>query len=126
MPEQFEDFLQARKNAQEVAKREMKEFLSRTFSLYAVDTITVDYDGSGDSGEIQDVRFEAVGAEIVIPDPAYKEKIMGFCYELLPGGWEINEGSYGTLVIHCKTMHVEHTHNERVESVETSETEFEL
>jgi hypothetical protein len=41
-------------------------------------------------------------------------------YSLLPGGWEINDGSYGTVDIEVSTGAIEVTHNERYTEVNTS------
>jgi hypothetical protein len=41
-------------------------------------------------------------------------------YSLLPGGWEINDGSYGSIDIDVSTGAIEVTHNERYTEVDTS------
>jgi hypothetical protein len=41
-------------------------------------------------------------------------------YSLLPGGWEINDGSYGSIDIEVSTGAIEVTHNERYTEVNTS------
>lgn len=41
-------------------------------------------------------------------------------YSLLPGGWEINDGSYGSIDIAVATGAIEVTHNERYTEVNTS------
>lgn len=41
-------------------------------------------------------------------------------WELLPGGWEINEGSYGEIRVDVATQRVTMTHNERITDVNTS------
>lgn len=40
-------------------------------------------------------------------------------FDLLPLGWEINDGSYGTVVVHIATEQIEVEHNERYTEVRT-------
>lgn len=60
-------------------------------------TVTIGYDGGGDSGSLSD--------EMIINDQNNNqtnhnipEDIADWCYNQLPGGWEIDEGSYGDFV----------------------------
>lgn len=60
-------------------------------------TVTIGYDGGGDSGSLND--------EMIINDQNNNqtnhnipEDIADWCYNQLPGGWEIDEGSYGDFV----------------------------
>ena len=81
-------------------------------------TTGTQYNGDGTTTKRTEVR-EATFADIV-------EEI---CYNLLAerhGGWEINEGSYGTFTLDFinKKIHLEF--NERIETVETSEIEFDF
>jgi len=45
-------------------------------------------------------------------------------YELLPGGWEINDGSYGEINIDFETLSVHIEHNERYTEVNTTTAEY--
>lgn len=45
-------------------------------------------------------------------------------YEFLPGGWEINDGSYGEINIDVQTGSISVTHNERITDVHTTEETF--
>lgn len=72
------------------------------------DVLTLRYNGSGDSGYIED-EFEEGGTA---PKP-----LEDFCYdqlEALHGGWEINEGSQGYFEIDTvnKTITLNHAFNE--------------
>ena len=67
------------------------------------------------------------------PDPRYitKEctlvtKIEDCAYDFLPGGWEINEGSFGDLKINTETAKATLEHNYRIQETEYSEEEFDL
>lgn len=41
-------------------------------------------------------------------------------YELLPGGWEINDGSYGEITVDVGTGDIEVQHNERIVDIHSS------
>jgi hypothetical protein len=66
-----------------------------------VETVEARYDGAGDDGWVQEVRF--------VPDPpaglpeGLQQVIERFVYSRLPAGWEIETGSEGTLTIDVKT-----------------------
>lgn len=45
------------------------------------------------------------------------ERFFDSAFELLPGGWEINEGSYGTITIDIATEQITVGHNERYTDV---------
>jgi hypothetical protein len=56
-----------------------------------------------------------------------REIIEEICYDKLGashGGWEINEGSYGTFYFDVSTRKVSLEYNERIEEVRTSEESF--
>ena len=56
-----------------------------------------------------------------------REIIEEICYDKLGashGGWEINEGSYGTFYFDVSTRKVRLEYNERIEEVRTSEESF--
>ena len=56
-----------------------------------------------------------------------KEIIEEICYDKLGashGGWELNEGSYGTFYFDVSTRKVRLEYNERIEEVRTSEESF--
>jgi len=56
-----------------------------------------------------------------------REIIEEVCYDKLGashGGWEINEGSYGTFYFDVSTRKVRLEYNERIEEVRTSEESF--
>jgi hypothetical protein len=56
-----------------------------------------------------------------------REIIEEICYDKLAashGGWELNEGSYGTFTFNVSTRKVTLEYNERIEEVRTSEESF--
>jgi hypothetical protein len=66
--------------------------LKQSLATDGVIRLTASFDGSGDSGQIETVTVEPEGIEI---SDALWDKLDDFLLELLPGGWEINEGSFG-------------------------------
>lgn len=85
----------------------------------AVETVTAQYDGSGDSGQIEDPDFGSVE----VPQ-GLSTAVHNLFYDLLEehyGGWEINEGSFGQFVWNVKGDEITLEHNTRTESYETEE-----
>ncbi len=69
----------------------------------SVARIEVDYSGAGDSGNIDAVHFiSKKGKEIEMDDKEVREAVEEFAYAQLEehyGGWEINDGSQGKMII---------------------------
>ena len=107
-----------------------------------IESFRVEYSGSGDSGEIDEISYEPKDLKIEVdvgtwkkfdqqsfeyketnePRPL-KDFIEDFCYELLEdnhGGWEINEGQSGAIewdikdndLSHNYTTYIEHSESE--------------
>ena len=112
-------------------------------------SVTVSFDGYGDSGEVGGPAVAPKEAESVleelVPDTLHEagewvdgkvnhqtrdrtvsEAISELCYALLDnhGGWEINEGSFGEFTIDPTADEINLTFNQRVESYETSEETY--
>lgn len=70
-------------------------------------SVTVGYNGSGDSGSVDHNYEGEIGSGIVPND------IENICYSLLEeyGGWEINEGSQGNIVFTKDEIEVNHEWN---------------
>ncbi len=69
------------------------------------------YDGCGDDGQIEDIiYFDAEGQAIDREDKELDDAVEDYTFSLLPDGWEINDGSFGTLRIDARTQkaHIEH------------------
>jgi hypothetical protein len=75
----------------------------------------VHYDGYGDTGQI-DGLFEDIHAE---PAPAggiprwVEDGVAVLDDHFLPGGWVVDQGSYGQLTLDVQTRQVEIEHNAR-------------
>jgi len=95
---------------------EAREFLDEIKATSA----TVSYEGGGDSGYINSTYESEKGSGDV---PATIEDI---CYSLLEeyGGWEINEGSQGTIVFTKDEIEVNHEWN--TEEDDSNEIDIEI
>jgi hypothetical protein len=130
-----------------------------TLAQTKVSSIEVDFEGCGDSGQIEAVDYTDANGKGI--DEAYLDKVIvkgsaktsyhkwdekkkemvltearegnireiieEICYDKLGashGGWEINEGSYGTFYFDVSTRKVRLEYNERIEEVRTSEESF--
>ncbi len=74
----------------------------------------VNYNGGGDSGEI-DGDLETPDYNETFP---ITQDLEDFIYRLLPGGWEINEGSRGTVHLDFKNNTINFDHTEYTEESE--------
>jgi hypothetical protein len=93
--------------------------------------IDIDFDGYGDSGQIDNVTYLTTDNQVVeAPDDDMAEKfreldslVNDYAYDLLPDGFEINEGSFGT--IHLQTdLTGTIDYNERYEASHYSEIQL--
>jgi hypothetical protein len=66
--------------------------------------ITVSVDGYGDSGQIETITTDPEGIEI---GRDLWSRLEDFLLDLLPGGWENNEGGFGDFVADVQTGQVE-------------------
>jgi hypothetical protein len=82
-----------------------REFLS---NLGNPNSVTISYDGSGDSGALEQNGITSDGRSVDIPSD-----IEYICYSQLEqfSGWEINEGSSGEIVITNDSLIVDHYWN---------------
>ena len=95
---------------------EAREFLDEIKAT----SVTVSYEGGGDSGYIESTYESEKGTGDL---PAGIENI---CYNLLEeyGGWEINEGSQGTIVFTKDEIEVNHEWN--TEEDDSNEIDIEI
>jgi len=118
-----------------------------TLAKTKVSSIEVSFEGCGDSGQIEAVDYTDANSKRI--DEAYlnhqwdekkkmlvktepregniREIVEEICYDKLGashGGWEINEGSYGTFLFDVAARKVSLEYNQRIEEVRTSEESF--
>lgn len=81
----------------------------------AIGYARLNYEGSGDSGYIEDFMYEKKGESIKVP-----EFVLDWCYGKLEsyGGWEINEGSQGHFEFNFAEGTVGLEHGSNYESTE--------
>jgi Family of unknown function (DUF6878) len=81
-----------------------------------VETVTAEYDGCGDSGQVDDPHFDS---EKVSGDLAMS--VQELFYDVLEeyyGGWEINEGSYGLFTWDVRADKINLLHTMRLDETE--------
>jgi len=96
-----------------------REFLE---SLGNPEDVIIDYDGSGDSGYIESKGKPSNGETVDLP-----AEIEDICYRELEsnfGGWEINEGSNGQIIITNHSIIIDHNWNVEVEDDVTLDIEI--
>jgi hypothetical protein len=86
--------------------------------------IHAEYNGSGDSGQFQSIEgLDVRGCAVAVTDEQF-DTLDYHIGELLPDGWEINEGSYGVVEIDVETLRARVNHMNRVETFEVFEHEL--
>jgi hypothetical protein len=84
-----------------------------------VETVTAEYSGSGDAGQIETPEFKPVE----VPHDVVRA-VENYFYELLQelyGGWEDNEGAFGHFTWNVKDDTINLVHNVPTGSFETEE-----
>ena len=129
--------------------RDTKDFVFDILEKEGIASFEVEFNGEGDSGQIEGISLDEklltrkikgckvkngtrwdpttqTSSPVWENDVTLQAIIEGVCYDLLEnfGGWEINEGSYGTFNFDVKKRSAGLTMNERVADVNTSEYKF--
>lgn len=87
--------------------------------------VQADYDGVGDSGQIDEISFRDEtdpGRFIPIYDPLHQqvEDLLYALLNLRHGGWENNDGAFGSFRWNLADGSLEHEHNARFTDYSTS------
>ena len=135
-------------------RESLKEVCATLFNA-GITLVEVHYDGYGDSGQIeylllfkgdkqlkdeevaslglptstiQEYNYKSTGDKdrYITKECTLVDKIEDCAYDFLPGGWEINEGSFGDLKINTETAKATLEHNHRIQETEYMEEEFDL
>ena len=88
---------EARQEQRKQYSERLAEYLIPALRFLGVEAVFIQFDGSGDSGEVQKPSFE--GAPAAGVPEGLSELAEHACYYALPGGWEINAGSSGDWTI---------------------------
>jgi hypothetical protein len=78
-----------------------------------VASVEVDYDGCDDSGCVDSITATKEDGTTIELEEATKEAIEEYVCETLPDGWEIDDGSYGTISFNVATESIHFSHNTR-------------
>ena len=101
------------------ARKSLRKFCQQLVKL-GVDTVTIKYDGYGDSGTLEDPLAFQNDKPVELPRKL-NDLLLEFAESYLPGGWENNDGACGTFVLNIKERrffrehcwrHTEYEHDE--------------
>lgn len=125
MSEALRLYKERQERAYAQAQKRMPE-LRVCLRLAAVVRLEVEYDGCGDEGQLERITcFDEQDKEVSINGhPKLEEAVQDFFYDVLEcryGGWENNEGAYGTFGWNLREDTLHHEHNARFTDVHTEE-----
>jgi len=138
---------QAHARLSESIRPENKAVLFEALTQVGITTVLVEFDGYGDSGQIEDIsahagpniavnlpecnveiaRVEYGSLEIVRETYTVKKAIERLAYDFLEethGGWENNEGAYGDFLFDVAARTITLNYNERFEDSEYTQHVF--
>ncbi len=105
-------------------KQELSEIIEKLPKV--AHKISVEYYGSGDSGDFEQIVVEdSLGTQVHIED-GLEEELNDTLYDVLESehsGWEINEGSSGTITVSIPDKKVIIDHNEYYQESRNEVTE---
>ena len=111
------------------AKKRLRTQITPRLTQHGVANIEAAYSGYGDSGAIDGIQFRDSAGQRVdracLPKDVIEE-LETCVYEFLPAGFEINDGSQGTLTIDVQTTKVTLAHQENYTETRNSTQEFTL
>jgi hypothetical protein len=122
-------FYQTEQARLEGAKIRLSTEILPGLRTHRVANIEAAYSGYGDSGAIDGIQYrDETGVRVdrtTLPTPVV-EQLENVLYELLPPGFEINDGGQGTLTIDTLTAKVTIQHQENYTETRDSTREFDL
>jgi hypothetical protein len=111
------------------AKNRLRTQIIPRLNEYRVANIEAAYSGYGDSGAIDGIQYRDAAGQRVdrasLPKDVI-EQLENVLYEFLPAGFEINDGSQGTLTLDAQTAKVTIQHQENYTESRDSTREFDL
>ena len=111
------------------AKNRLRDGILPALAKHRVANVEAAYSGYGDSGAIDGIQYwDEAGVRVdraSLPAPVV-EQLETCIYEFLPSGFEINDGSQGTLTIDTQTGKVTIQHQENYTDTRDSTREFDL
>ena len=113
----------------EQAKSKLRTEILPTLLKHRVANIEAAYSGYGDSGAIDGLQFRDAAGQRVdrasLPKDVI-EQLENCVYEFLPAGFEVDDGSQGTLTLDVATGRVSIQHQANVTETRDSTREFTL
>ena len=113
----------------EQAKSKLRVEVLPALRKHRVANIEAAYSGYGDSGAIDGLQFRDAAGQRVdrasVPQDVI-EQLENYVYEFLPSGFEIDDGSQGTLTLDVATGRVSIQHQANVTETRDSTREFDL
>ena len=113
----------------EQAKSKLRVEVLPALRKHRVANIEAAYSGYGDSGAIDGLQFRDAAGQRVdresLPQDVI-EQLENYVYEFLPSGFEIDDGSQGTLTLDVATGRVSIQHQANVTETRDSTREFTL
>ena len=104
------------------ARKSLRKFCQQLVKL-GVDTVTINYDGYGDSGTLEDPLAFQNGEPVELPSKL-NDLLLEFAESYLPGGWENSDGACGTIVLNIKDRKFFREHCWRYTEYEHDEEEI--
>lgn len=112
--ENFDVFLAAweveRRDRKTKAKEDLYVLLDEHPNITSIDVV---FDGCGDSGQVEDIQFFDENSDPLAKNSDLSDAVADYVYSILPGGWEINDGSFGTIHINVRARTAECNFNWR-------------
>ncbi len=113
----------------DTAKARLKTEIIPRLKQWGIIRVRGEYSGYGDSGCIDGITYLDAHDQPVNMDmvrAASHPEIENVLYEFLPAGFEINDGSQGTLTLDTQTAKVTIQHQENYTDTRDSTREFDL
>jgi len=129
--DEFQDimarFLQTEQARMDDAKKRLRSEIIPRLVQHRVANIEAAYSGYGDSGAIDGLQFRDSAGQRVdrasVPKDVM-EHLENCIYEFLPSGFEVDDGSQGTLTLDVATGRVSIQHQANVTETRDSSREF--
>lgn len=109
---------QQEKLVRQQEKLKSASLVARELKAVNIESITFCYEGCGDSGAIESTYWQPDDINVPSELKSKIETLEELVYELLPSGWEINEGSAGDVSFDLTSgeININHKWLEYVES----------
>ena len=121
-----------------------KKALFDALEAAGISSVTVAFDGCGDSGQIEDIVVEGATTQLPVtpieialvqwgqsgiarPTQSVRDAVETLAYDFLEqthGGWENNEGAYGEFTFDVGDRTIRLDYNERIETSEYTQHNF--